>query len=612
MQRTLLSTAMIVFAYIANGQLAPGTDAPLYQHLVEVNKEWRTMDPSPIGGERIVHFETDAQRIAMHLRMVRERLIARTTPTTAASTPVTQRTALLDRLAAYADRGLFPQNHVLPYRNPVFIDEVGTACAVGYLMIESGHRDLAERIRNEMNLAYVHDMKRSDVDAWAVAHGFNEDELAWIQPGYSPPLPWAGLGGGTNGEVKELLRLGSGDLLVAGTFTIAGDVAANRVAVYDGASYTELPGLPEGDIRTAIEFGGAIHIGGAFNGGSYDLATWTGSAWTLQAVFTSKYAEITDLCVHNGALHAAGVSSGFAGISYGVRRLDGSTWSVVGQELNGLVRTIESYSGALVCGGDFTADFLENDSSMVHVAVLDGSTWEQLGEGLNGRVFDLVTMNDTLYAGGDMVGEVATYFGLARIAGIDSGWEQLLPNIAWIIFSPLDGLTHVNALYVHEGSLYFGGEFYIVESLTEGAHLGQFLGEPDAVRVMAAFNGAVNDIDVFGANELVVGGVFTTNTFQATPYVASLDLTLGVSPGAGSSTWSVWPNPAMDRISVRADKNTTSKLTATLHDATGRMVRTVVLNGPTGTIDVHDLVNGSYTLTIEADGERGTAAFIKR
>ena len=48
------------------------------------------------------------------------------------------------------------------------------------------------------------------------------------------------------------------------------------------------------------------------------------------------------------------------------------------------------------------------------------------------------------------------------------------------------------------------------------------------------------------------------------------------------------------------------------HEANGRMVRTVVLNGPTGTIDVHDLVNGSYTLMIEADGERGTAAFIKR
>ena len=97
------------------------------------------------------------------------------------------------KLGTYADRGRFPQNEVLPYRNPVFIDRHNTACAVGQLTIESGNEALARSIQHDMNLAYVHDMKRDDVFAWASASGFTENELVRIQPGYPPGVPWYGL-----------------------------------------------------------------------------------------------------------------------------------------------------------------------------------------------------------------------------------------------------------------------------------------------------------------------------------------------------------------------------------------------------------------------------------
>src|SRR5262245_38090994 len=49
-------------------------------------------------------------------------------------------------LHGYRLRGVFPHNHDLPGRVPVFVDAHGTACAVAYLIIQSGHRELAERI----------------------------------------------------------------------------------------------------------------------------------------------------------------------------------------------------------------------------------------------------------------------------------------------------------------------------------------------------------------------------------------------------------------------------------------------------------------------------------
>jgi hypothetical protein len=269
MERTILGAATIVLAITAQAQLSPNTDAPLYQHLLEVNKEWRVMDPMPAGGDRVVHFANEAERIAAHLHLVAAFERAHM-PEGISAASIAQRTTLLDKLDAYADRGVFPQNHVLPVRNPVFIDPYGTACAVGQLMIESGHEALATNIQHEMNLAYVHDMGRADVGAWAGENGFSEDELAWIQPGYPPSIPWYTLGNGTDATVTELLRLQNDDLLLAGEFTLASGTFATHVARWNGTSYAALGEGVLGNVTTAIEFGGSIYLGGTFNSGQSD------------------------------------------------------------------------------------------------------------------------------------------------------------------------------------------------------------------------------------------------------------------------------------------------------------------------------------------------------
>ena len=110
-----------MIAIMANAQLAPTTEARLNDHLLEVNAQWRVMDAAPPGGERAVRFENEAQRIATHLHMVAAYARAHT-PEGLSAAALSERTTLLQKLDAYADRGVFPQNHVLPYRNPVFLD----------------------------------------------------------------------------------------------------------------------------------------------------------------------------------------------------------------------------------------------------------------------------------------------------------------------------------------------------------------------------------------------------------------------------------------------------------------------------------------------------------
>ncbi|HEX2618333.1 MAG TPA: hypothetical protein VHL57_12370, partial [Flavobacteriales bacterium] len=482
MLRTLYSLAAASTALLVNAQLAPGTQAPLQQHMTEVNAEWRVMDPATADGAHAVHFANDAERIATHLHRVHD-FLSTHVPEGLSASAMGHRTFLLGKLEAYADRGVFPINTVLPYRNPVFIDPVGTACAVGQLMIESGRSDLAQDIHDAMNLAYVHDMHRSDVDTWAVEHGFTEDELAWIQPGYAPSIPWASLGGGTNNTVTAMLRLTGGDLLVAGSFTQAGgSVPCNGVVRWNGSSYTAMGTIPDGSISCAIEFNGSIYVGGSFSAGTADLLKWNNGSWVPSAAFASKYAIVYDLYVLNGTLYAAGSHSGFAGVSDGVVKLVGNTWQPVGQALSAPIQRLASINGTLVCGGQFTGNDPVSSNDIMHVAYLNGNnTWVQLGDGLNGNVFALLEHDGQLYAGGDCVGEITTYFGLARVANTTQNWEMLMPNIGNYMFSPLDGVVSILDMVAQDNTIYLGGDFYCSEIMVNGAGVAVFNGTADDV-----------------------------------------------------------------------------------------------------------------------------------
>ncbi len=98
-----------------------------------------------------------------------------------------RRAFLTARLEAYAERGVFPHNHVLPHQTPIFLDEHDTACAVGQLIIDSGHRELAERVRAQDNAGYLLELQVEGLAEWVATSGFTAAELADIQSEYQSP-----------------------------------------------------------------------------------------------------------------------------------------------------------------------------------------------------------------------------------------------------------------------------------------------------------------------------------------------------------------------------------------------------------------------------------------
>lgn len=133
----------------------------------------------------------EVTRIRAHLELVHALLVARDDSQLSLAQR-DARAASLANLERYIERGEFPRRTSDDYegRRPRFIDDRGVHCAVGQLIADSGHEQLARAINARFEYTHVRDMDEPALSAWASAHGFTVDELAMIQPGYTPrPTP---------------------------------------------------------------------------------------------------------------------------------------------------------------------------------------------------------------------------------------------------------------------------------------------------------------------------------------------------------------------------------------------------------------------------------------
>ncbi len=156
-------------------------DKSILNHL---NKNWISV---PISSSQIpeLNLFSEIDLIKFHLDYVVDSL-KRVNTSHLQPQAKSNREQLLNELSKYSKEGVFPQNLYHKERTPYFIDDFGTACAVGHLIIQSGQRDLAESIADTENYSYIEDMPQLELINWATEFGFTVDELKWIQPGYGP------------------------------------------------------------------------------------------------------------------------------------------------------------------------------------------------------------------------------------------------------------------------------------------------------------------------------------------------------------------------------------------------------------------------------------------
>ncbi|WP_423929272.1 hypothetical protein [Candidatus Palauibacter sp.] len=130
------------------------------------------------------------RRIQGHLRDV-ERFLRAHSPAELSLAQRQQRSAALDWLREYTQRGTFPHNYTRPgERVPVFVDEHGTPCAVAYLLRRSGEDALVREIARADNHVYTGTLaEERRLASWLEEMGLTPGEIARIQPGYIPRAP---------------------------------------------------------------------------------------------------------------------------------------------------------------------------------------------------------------------------------------------------------------------------------------------------------------------------------------------------------------------------------------------------------------------------------------
>lgn len=142
-------------------------------------------EPTP---DAVGALEADRQRIQKHLATVEADLRAVDLAALEArgldADQRDARLALIDELHSYWTTGEFPHNPVHSPKRPYFFDAEGRACAVGQLVVASGHGELAQAVIEGENTAYLLDMQTEGLVDWADTHGFTLLELARIQPSY--------------------------------------------------------------------------------------------------------------------------------------------------------------------------------------------------------------------------------------------------------------------------------------------------------------------------------------------------------------------------------------------------------------------------------------------
>lgn len=274
---------------------------------------------------------------------------------------------------------------------------------------------------------------------------------------------WSALTGpsgtGTSDTVLALTVFddGSGAALYAGgSFTLAGGVTVNRIAMWNGSDWSALTG-PSGTGASGAVYslgkfddgsGAALYAGGGFwaAGGETlnSVARWNGIAWSPLAgpsgagVHSYVQALTVRSDLSSSVLYAGGIFTTAGGeVVNRIAGWDGEVWSdLTGPSETGVDEVVSSLTvfddggGLAVYAGGYFAT--AGGVPVSNIARWDGGAWSALagpsGVGVNGTVEALAVFDDgegaALYAGGNFTtaGGV-TVNGIARWNG--SAWSAL-------------------------------------------------------------------------------------------------------------------------------------------------------------------------------------------
>jgi hypothetical protein len=318
---------------------------------------------------------------------------------------------------------------------------------------------------------------------------------------------WSAVGAGVDADILAMTVYDDGSgpaLFVAGDFSIAGGEPSNQIARWDGHHWSNLGpgtgGVEGGRINALCVFdddGPGPRPPGLYAGGEFTsaggvpanrIARWDGVSWTpLAEGLGGEVPRAYALAVFDEDADGPELPKLFVGGSFGsaggqpisyLARWDGSEWSQVGTGVVGWIQALavldRGDGGHLIAGGFLTH---AGDAVVSSVAQWDGESWSGLSHGL----YAWVNCMTTLDIDGPGPGLPAVYMG-GYITVASGAYVNNLARWDGERFSTVNGGVDgwVGAVGVHDdgsgAALVVGGSFVTVGVNTAAANVAKWRG----------------------------------------------------------------------------------------------------------------------------------------
>ncbi|MEG8947247.1 SdrD B-like domain-containing protein [Rosettibacter firmus] len=423
---------------------------------------------------------------------------------------------------------------------------------------------------------------------------------------------WSPLGSGVNGFVYALAADGN-NLFVGGSFTIAGGVNVNNLAMWNGSSWSDIGGGVNGPVYALKVVGNKLYVGGSFtlagNVSAKNIAMWDGSNWNALGDGTNgtvRALEVIGLDLYVGGIFStAGIVNANCIAKWDITS---SFWMALGAGVDpefgfgsGVYALIKNGSELFV-GGLFSGT--GGASGARHLVKLNStnSSWSPIGTGLdpgmgNGTVYTLSILNGELYAGGSFTvsGSWNSYVNyITKWDNVNSNWTSLGSGM---------NLGYVHALKVDGQNIYAGGSFLSANGVSvngiaywEGTNwvaLGTGVSGNNYTGVFAIE--LMNDGLYVGGRFSSAGNINANNIakYSCSNIPTSVDDKKEIILPQKYSLQQNYPNPFNPSTTIRYDLIKAGFVKISVYDILGREVRILVneVKAP-----------GSYNVTFDAKG----------
>jgi hypothetical protein len=575
------------------------TKSYLY-HLSQVNREWlQHKDACP---KTTISFHSDIDRIQLHLNLVIEHLKSNS-PSNLNSTQLSNRLFLLGKLQEYTDKKVFPVNNHHLDRQPYFVDDIGTNCAVGQMIYLSGYEDLVDRISKEHNYDYIVDINTKGIKEWTVKFGFTIEELKWIQPGYAPTETIEQVQDATNGSVKVIKYNGyDGNLIIIGNFTELNNLPCLNIGFYMNNQLSCLGNGIDGIINDVVNQLGDIYVFGELhhNGQIFPVAKYDGSNWSYLGI-PNKDGAISTSANFGGSGYQFEMAISHSSIPEHQEiwhLLNDNTWQKQ-VKVKGIILDILASSYGRVHVGHFDSVTVYNSNSIIDTIFTVNNvlintnyttTWYGIGNDISDTVNVVKNIGGALIFGGTCNNQPGT-----NSICISRYYNSVLQPL--FLNSNGTEAYSVNTIAYENGNQFtYGGNFEMQPmNGTYGSNLATYNLVSNSIIPIAILDQPVNSLSYFNS-DLYIGGSFQTNLGnQSINYLGRIVSSVGIDKPFTTISLNIFPNPFNSTLNLKGIEN---GVVFSILNIDGRILQSgTVMNEKVNDLDF--LPKGTYLLKLE-------------